>query len=956
MAGDQPQEAADLWVPPEELDGFRVVRQLGRGGMGTVYLGHDDMLDRAVALKFLAAADPKVPARDRFLIEARAIARLQHPNVVGIYRVGEVLGRPYLAYELITGRRLDELPKPVAWPRALELVLGVARGLSAAHRRDVLHRDIKPANVMLADTGEIKLLDFGLAKLLDGSPRAGGEPEHELVTAAAMARTQELPLDRTVDASASSGRAAAGTTSPRGGVLGEVTATYAARGSVVRGLALADDISLTATGAILGTPLYMAPELWRGEPATVQSDVYSLGLLLYELLSGHLPHEGLRAAELAEAVQTRAAPPLRSLCPAAPQALADVVDRAIQRRRDERFQSAEQVRDALEAIRSLYQPFAQARAPTLGELAVPRLDAPRPGADDAAEITASFARIAPRADPFVARMYERLFADHPGLRALFPVDLADQRRKLFGALVAVVDNLQRPDRLVPLLEDLGRRHAAYGVTLDSFDAVGAALLGAIGEFDAPLRTATRAAWARAYALVAQAMQRGLAAERVSAPPGSLEAAAIAGRDATVIRYARNGDVGLAYQVIGNGSIDIVVVTGWLTHLEAGWQWPPLAHWLRGLASLGRLILYDGRGNGLSDAGAPDALLEDRAADLRAVLDAASAERVAVIGLGDGAAIAALFAATHPDRTRALVLYGASARAAAGDGHPFGRSAAAHDDDVAQIRAGWGGPLFLDRLAPSVAHDAAFARFWARYLRMAAGPGAAIAHHRATAAFDVRVVLPLLRTRTLVLHRTGDAAVSIAAGRAVAAALPDAQLVELAGADHLPFVGDAAAIVDELRRFLAEGARPAATTQVLAAVVAFAERGGAHVDNAVELACEREIARFRGIELFTPGAGRASALFDGPGRAVRFARAVLARAHNLGVELAAGVSFELCGFGDTDVHGTAARLAPLIAAEAAAGEVLVGERARALLGSAFRVAPRGELPGAVLQLYAVVGDD
>src|SRR3954465_7679082 len=130
------------WVPPGELDGFRVVRQLGRGGMGTVYLGHDDALDRPVALKFLVSSEPSAPARDRFLIEARAIARLQHPNVVGIYRVGEVLGRPYIAYEMVAGSSLDKLALPLPWARALEIGIGVARGLAAAHRRDVLHRDI----------------------------------------------------------------------------------------------------------------------------------------------------------------------------------------------------------------------------------------------------------------------------------------------------------------------------------------------------------------------------------------------------------------------------------------------------------------------------------------------------------------------------------------------------------------------------------------------------------------------------------------------------------------------------------------------------------------------------------------------------------------------------------------------------------------------------------------------
>jgi pimeloyl-ACP methyl ester carboxylesterase len=451
------------------------------------------------------------------------------------------------------------------------------------------------------------------------------------------------------------------------------------------------------------------------------------------------------------------------------------------------------------------------------------------------------------------------------------------------------------------------------------------------------------------------MQRGLAAEHVTVPPGMHDPAVSAGRDAPATRYARRGEVGLAYQVIGNGPIDLVLAVGWLTHLEAGWQWPPLARFLRSLAALGRLIVFDGRGTGLSDAGAAGALLEDRAADLRAVLDAAGVERAALIGLGDGAATALLFAATHPERTRALVLYGASARATAGDGHPYGPSPAAHDEVVARIRASWGEPLFLDRLAPSLANDDAFRGFWARYLRMAAGPSAAVAHHRAGAAIDVRPVLPAIAVPVLVLHRAGDAAVPAAAGRALAQQIRDACYVELAGGDHLPFVGDSAAITEEVRRFLSAADKPADATRLLAAVVAFAERGGSHVDDALRLACEREIARLRGIELCGPGDGRAAAMFDGPGRAVRFARAVLARARTLGIELAAGVSFDLCWFGDADVDGPAVRLAPLVAAQAAAGEILVSDGARALLGGALQLVPCGELPGDGTKLHAVHGD-
>jgi serine/threonine protein kinase/pimeloyl-ACP methyl ester carboxylesterase/hemoglobin-like flavoprotein len=898
--------------------------------MGTVYLGHDDMLDRSVALKFLAAADPEPSARDRFLVEARAIARLQHPNVVGIYRVAEVLGRPYLAYELITGQSLDVLAKPVPWLRALELVLGVARGLAAAHRRDVLHRDIKPANVMLADSGEVKLLDFGLAKLLDGSTRSD-----DGAVAAGAARAPDQALAREVLDTRVARSLGPGTVG--------LTRTAGARGSGAEG-------SLTATGAFLGTPLYMAPELWRGEPATVQSDVYALGLLLYELLSGHLPHEGLRSAELAEAVQTRDPRPIRTLCPMVPQALTDVVDRAIQRQREARFQSAQEVRDVLEDIRSLYQPFGE----SLGALTDASLTAaPLAQGGDALQITASFARIAPRADEFCAGIYERLFASHPVLRPLFPAELAGQRRKLFGALVAVVDNLHHPERLVPLLEDLGRRHTAYGVKTENFDALGAALLGAIDDFDEAIQDDTRVAWRRGYAQIAEAMQRGLSSEFATLPPGTFDPIS-AGRDLAPTRYARNGDVGLAYQVIGQGPIDLVLVTGWLTHLEAGWQWPPLASFLRSLAGLGRLIVFDGRGTGLSDAGGAGVLLEDRAADLRAVLDAAGADRAVVIGLGEGAGTALLFAATHPERARSLVLYGANARTTAGDGHPYGPSPEAQDEVLAQVRASWGEPLFLDRLAPSMANDEAFRGFWARYLRAAAGPGAAVAHHRAGAAIDVRAVPPAICVPALVLHRAGDAAVPIAAGRDLAQHIPNARFVELSGRDHLPFVGDGAVIAEEVRRLLSQGTKPADTTQLLAAVVAFVERDGSHVHDALRLACEREIARFRGVELFGPGNGRAAAMFDGPGRAVRFARAVLARARVLGIELAAGVSFDTCWFGDADMDGDAVRLAPLVAAQAVGGEILVSDGTRALLGGAVKLAPRGELPDGT-KLHAVEPD-
>jgi hypothetical protein len=212
------------------------------------------------------------------------------------------------------------------------------------------------------------------------------------------------------------------------------------------------------------------------------------------------------------------------------------------------------------------------------------------------------------------------------------------------------------------------------------------------------------------------------------------------------------------------------------------------------------------------------------------------------------------------------------------------------------------------------------------------------------------VLPAVRAPALVLHRTGDAAVPIAAGRALAEQLPDARFVELAGSDHLPFAGDGAAIVDEIHRFVRRADAPADASRFVAAVVAFAERGGSPIDEALRIACEREVARFGGIELNGLGNGQVAALFDGPGRAVRFARAVLARARPLGCELAAGISFDTCWFGDAEVAGVAVRRAPLVAAHGAAGEILVDDAARALLGGAA-LAARGPLPGEATAIHA-----
>ncbi|MET0553205.1 MAG: alpha/beta fold hydrolase [Vicinamibacteria bacterium] len=424
-----------------------------------------------------------------------------------------------------------------------------------------------------------------------------------------------------------------------------------------------------------------------------------------------------------------------------------------------------------------------------------------------------------------------------------------------------------------------------------------------------------------------------------------------------VRYARNGDVSIAYQVLGSGPADVVFVSGWVSHLEGCWSEPSFARFLKRLAGHARLILMDERGSGLSDrAGAPS--LEQRVEDVRAVMRSAGAPRAVLIGVSDGGPACSLFAATYPEHTDALVLIGTYARRLRADDYPWAPTPEERESFCREVLLHWGGPVGIETRAPSRAADAAFRDWWASYLRMGASPAGALELTRSTAAVDVREALPRIRVPTLVLHRAGDRCQPVEEGRYVASLVPNARFVELAGDDHLPFVGDQDAVVDAIERFLALQQARADSGRVLATILCARpsgpRSGWASIDRLQALVAA-ETRAFKGRDLRRAGDLTFSA-FDGPARAIRCARAIVEAASRAG--LAPGIGLHtgewdrLRAVGEGPVADAAAR----IAAQAGDGDVLVSRIVVDLVGSSgFAFDARGRLeiePGDRTALFAV----
>lgn len=436
------------------------------------------------------------------------------------------------------------------------------------------------------------------------------------------------------------------------------------------------------------------------------------------------------------------------------------------------------------------------------------------------------------------------------------------------------------------------------------------------------------------------------------------------------RYARSRDVNIAYQVVGEGPIDFVYVPGWVSNVEVAWEDPGLARFYRRLASFSRLILFDKRGTGLSDRVPVDRLptLEERMDDVRAVMDEVGSERAVVMGHSEGGNMCVLFTATYPERTEALVTIGIYVKRVWSPDYPWAPTPEERQRWLDSLDRDWGGVVDLAQLAPSMVGDEAFGRWWARYLRMSAGPKAAVALGRMNTEIDVRSVLPTIRVPTLVLHRVGDREVSIQEARYIASRVPEAKLVELPGEDHLPWTGGMDDLLDEVEAFVTGGRPQVVPDRVLATVLftdivdstGWARRLGDSGWRACLEEHQRMVRRvlelYRGREVKTTGDGFL-ATFDGPARAIRCALEIRDVTERQGLEVRAGLHAGECEMMGEDVGGIAVHIAARVLAEAAPGEVLASRTVKDLVaGSGLSLEDRGsrELRGieGEWRLYAV----
>ena len=441
---------------------------------------------------------------------------------------------------------------------------------------------------------------------------------------------------------------------------------------------------------------------------------------------------------------------------------------------------------------------------------------------------------------------------------------------------------------------------------------------------------------------------------------------------TGAKYARSGDVNIAYQVVGDGAIDIVLVLGWVSHLAYVWELPAMSAFLNRLASFSRLILFDKRGCGMSDRAHPLPTLEQRMDDVRAVMDAVGSRRAAVIGISEGGVMSALFAATYPDRVRALVIHAGYPRSIQDDDFPDGWLPRERmEQDVLEVEQAWikgepseGGPV------PASDASGEIRRWFRRVMRLAATPGAVAALARMDHATDIRPILPSIRVPTLVTVREGDE--NLPASRYMAGKIPAARFVVLPGDDHGLFFGDQDALFGEIEEFLTGSRTPPEADRVLSTVLftdivdstkratELGDRRWMELLRQHDEIVSRQLELHRGRKVSSIGLGDGVlATFDGPARAIRCAQAIRDRLQSLDLQIRAGIHTGEVEIRGNEISGMAVNIGARVASLAGPGQVLVSQTVPTLVagsGIAFDDEGRHRLKGVSdeWQIFAAVG--
>lgn len=433
------------------------------------------------------------------------------------------------------------------------------------------------------------------------------------------------------------------------------------------------------------------------------------------------------------------------------------------------------------------------------------------------------------------------------------------------------------------------------------------------------------------------------------------------------RYALSGDAHIAYQVFGEGDLDLVFIPGFVSNIEHYWEMPRVPELLERLASFARVVIFDKRGTGLSDPVAEPPPLEQRMDDMQAVMDAAGVERAALFGISEGGPASVLFAATYPDRTSALVLYGSTPRFRTDSDISWGATDEQIELVLADVSGRWGQGALLEAFAPSTAGDPEMEEVWGRFQRAGASPAMARSVMAALFEIDVRDILSTIRVPTLILHRMGDLIAPVEGARLMAERIPDARLIEFEGSDHVPFTGDFEPVVDEMEEFLTGTRQPRPLDRILATVMftdivdstrrasAAGDRRWRELIARHDQLTRRQLERFRGREVKTLGDGFL-ATFDGPARAIECACAIRDGVAPLGLEVRAGLHTGECELAGDDVRGMAVNIGARVGGLADPNEVLVSSTVKDLVvGADVEFTERGEhelkgVPG-TWRLYA-----